>query len=1024
MSDEILKALMQLFAIIAKQDTGASAKHRLFIESFLKNQVAKNKVVEYLELYDTFLIGKEKEAKANSGEEKEKDEKPKLTSVLDSVKTLAICKKINKTLDQKQKVVVLIRLYELIKTNNEFTTQRLAIIDTVATVFNIHEIEKKSINFFVTTEDAYGLELNDLLVLDDKEIVTLNYVGGLNHVHAHGLDGFLLVCKVQSVNLYFFRYEGENELFLNGLPIKRKTVYNLAPGSTIRLPQGTKYYSELINYFSNEFQTTQLFFQVKGLEFTFPNGKVALNNVNLDEKSNTLFGIMGASGSGKTTLLNVLCGNEKPSKGEVTINGITIHKEKHKIEGVIGYISQDDLLFEELSVYQNLYYNAQLCFKDKSHEQLDKAVCTTLDSLGLLEIKNIVVGSPLNKKISGGQRKRLNIALELIREPAVLFVDEPTSGLSSRDSENVMDLLKQLSQKGKLIFVVIHQPSSDIYKMFDKLLLLDVGGFPIYYGNPIEGIMYFKKATNQLNQDIGECDSCGNVNPELMFNLIEAKEVNEYGETTESRRLMPKDWYEMYQNSHKLEHTQNKNPETNYAKQTPNRLKQLLIFIKRDLACKISNKQYLLINLLETPALALILALFIKHSDNNLIKEYSYHENSNIPAFFFMSIVVALLIGLTISAEEIYKDQKILKREKFLNLSKFAYLKSKVIILFTVSLIQALLFSVIGFMILKISIPFLPFLIILYSVFCFANLVGLILSSTFNSPVTIYIIIPLIIIPQMILGGAMFKFSTLNEYMGGSKYDVPAISNGMISRWAYEAMAVEAFKTNDYEKNFYYVNKIESKLNYKVSYVLPKLEEYQELILNDNISDKEKAIFQKLLDKSIEDEVEYFKDNYGLIIFSNVKREKLFEEFKSLYSLRLNELRQKKEILIKEYCEKNKLTIKEFKDLEYKYTNKNLIDIVTANNEKSRIEFDSASNSLIQIFDPVYKDLVKPNKFFSYNAHFYAANKFLFGKQQSTFVVNLFVIWMFNILIFLILYFDLFKKIITFKPTKNKNHVH
>ena len=106
--------------------------------------------------------------------------------------------------------------------------------------------------------------------------------------------------------------------------------------------------------------------------------------------------------------------------------------------------------------------------------------------------------SPLDKTISGGQRKRLNISLELIREPSVLFLDEPTSGLSSRDSENIMDLLKQLTLKGKLVFVVIHQPSSEIFKMFDKLIILDVGGYPIYYGNPVDSVIYFKKYINKL----------------------------------------------------------------------------------------------------------------------------------------------------------------------------------------------------------------------------------------------------------------------------------------------------------------------------------------------------------------------------------------------------------------------------------------------------------------------------------------------------------------------------------------------
>ena len=162
----------------------------------------------------------------------------------------------------------------------------------------------------------------------------------------------------------------------------------------------------------------------------------------------------------------------------------TKEKDRKKTEGLIGYVPQDDLLMENLTVSQNLFYNSKLVFGDWSDEKIQAKAEQLLQSMGLYEAKDLKVGDALANIISGGQRKRLNIALELIREPGVLFVDEPTSGLSSRDSENVMDLLKQLSISGKLVFVVIHQPSSDIFKMFDKLLILDIGGYPIYFGNP------------------------------------------------------------------------------------------------------------------------------------------------------------------------------------------------------------------------------------------------------------------------------------------------------------------------------------------------------------------------------------------------------------------------------------------------------------------------------------------------------------------------------------------------------------
>lgn len=1002
MSEEILKALMQLFAIIAKQDTGANNSFRSFVESFLKNQVSKDKVNEYLSLYDAFLVDK-KERETST---EETDDKPKLTSVKDSVRTLGICKKINKTLVQKQKAVVLCRLYEMISADNQLTAQRLQIINTVAEVFNVHEEEKKLIHHFVTTTNPYSFESTDLLVLDDSELVTLNSISGINHIHAHGLDGYISIIKIQSVGLYFLKYVGESEIFLNGLPVQLSSVYILAPGSTIRLPRGTTYYSEIANTFSTKYDYTKLKFSVNGLEYTFPNGKKALHNINLEEKSGTLIGIMGASGAGKTTLLNTLCGLEKPSSGTITINDVNVFTYKHLVDGLIGYIAQDDLLFEDLTVYQNLYYNAELCFKDYDHVKLHKLVLQCLNSLGLYEIRDVLVGNPLNKKISGGQRKRLNIALELIREPAVLFVDEPTSGLSSRDSENVMDLLKELSQKGKLIFVVIHQPSSDIFKMFDKLVLLDVGGYQIYYGNPVEGVMYFKKATNQLNSDIGECESCGNVNPELIFNLIESKEVDEYGVFTDKRKFSPLDWNDIY---NKKQSELPPKPDFDEVfeepipnKTIPSKLKQLLVFLKRDLYTKIANKQYILINLLEVPALALLLSLLIRYTNRASGNfKYSYHNNENIPAYFFMTILVALLVGLTVSAEEIYKDQKILKREKFLKLSRFSYLVSKIFILFSLSIIQSFLLTLVGNLVLEVPGNFFSIYFVIFSVFCSANVLGLILSSTFNSPVTIYIIIPLIIIPQMLLGGAMFRFSKINDIFGGSNHNAPVIAFFMASRWAYEALMVNEFRNNRYEKELFIYDKLESNFNYKLSYVFPKIDELKEIREERDtlLTSKEKLFISKFIDLNINREFNIAEKKYGNI--SLEKNQDSLQAIKALYTDKYNFLLSKKDSLIK--------TLELSNILKNDYTNKNIDEIVTNSLEKEKIEIDSCNFSFIQIIDPIFQE-PDSDSFLGLRTHMYSLNKNVYNVLISSYAYNLIVIWIINIIGFILLYFDVFKK--------------
>ena len=563
MSEEILKALMQLFAIIAKQDGGLGASEREFVESFLKQQLNEEAVQEYLALFDSFV-----------GPAGEESNGKKLTAVKDSVRVLGICKKINKTLTQRQKVVVLVRLFELVNADRKFTEQRMAIINTVSEVFKLSAEEFTDIERFVVGTDLESLDRSSILTIDSGSYRPLHG----KHIATEALDKPLIILQIQSVDLYFLRYDGQEDLFLNGLGIRNRSIYLFASGSSIKLPKGKPiYYTDVVSHYLADLSLTPISYVVDGVSYRFPNGDLGLHNISFAEEHGRLVGIMGASGAGKTTLLNLLSGTTNPSSGSVRINGIDLHKEREALEGTIGVIPQDDLLIEELTVFQNLYYSAKFCFRHKSEAELCELVDKMLASLGLLERKDLKVGSPLNKMISGGQRKRLNIALELIREPSILFVDEPTSGLSSRDSENVMDLLRELTLKGKLIFVVIHQPSSEIYKMFDDMLILDTGGYLIYAGNPVEAVMYFKRADSQINSDVGECPTCGNVNPELIFNIIESHVVDEFGRYTPQRKVSPPRWEELYRENVRRERVEEQTVPPPKAQTIPSRLKQFLI---------------------------------------------------------------------------------------------------------------------------------------------------------------------------------------------------------------------------------------------------------------------------------------------------------------------------------------------------------------------------------------------------------------------------------------------------------------
>ena len=1007
MSEEILKALTQLYAIITKQDGGVTERERDFVISIFKEDLDQDSIQEYLVLYDEYV---------GYGIEVVEPEKKKLTSVKDSVKTLAICRKINKTLTQKQKVVVLLKLLELVGADRNFTSQRMEIINTVSEVFNIDNEEYKLMEGFIlyTAEDV--LDMEDLLFAR-KEIGTLQKS---NEIQLN-ITGELLFLKVRSVDMYFVRYLGSEEIALNGFAIKPGLTNQFSHGSTIKTPGGDAlYYSDLVRHFLQEHESVKLSFIAKDLEKKFPNGLIGLRDINISEGPGKLIGIMGASGAGKTTLLNVLSGIDKPTTGTIKINGIEMFSgDTEKVKGAIGYVSQDDLLIEELTVYQNLYYNAKLCFADFSEEELDRRVMATLASLGLDQRKDLRVGTVLDKTISGGQRKRLNIALELIREPAVLFVDEPTSGLSSRDSENVIDLLKELSLKGKLIFVVIHQPSSDIYKMFDKMMIMDVGGYPIYYGPPVEAVTYFKAATNQVGADKGQCQTCGNVNPEQIFNIIEAKVVDEYGEFTNKRKVTPVQWKGLYDEKFKPEVIDEIKELPPLSLKIPSYLKQAFIFIRRDLLSKLSNKQYLLINLLEAPLLAFILAFLVRYRSSPEGDTYIFRFNENIPVYIMMAIIVALFMGLTVSAEEIIKDRKILKRESFLNLSWNSYLLSKIFILFSLSAIQTFLFVLIGNLILEIHGMAFTYWLALFSISCFANAMGLNISSAFNSAVTVYILIPLLIIPQMVLSGLLFSFDRLNELVS-TKGKVPIVADIMASRWIYEGVAVRQFKTNEFEAKFYdlektefqadfrssyWIKEVKNQLNYAIEYadsenqeVTAKVNRHLVLIKNELIEEASAGVVSDI-DLIIALDPEKFNTQTGLVI------RKYLDDLAQRYLKEYNQIVQKKEMLI--YGFENQLGY-DLSALKNRHYNEGLADLVRNLNTKERItEFNGR---LLQMIDPVFNDPKNPKNLLDYRAHFFAPKKHFLGVYFETYWFNLAIVWLMTTILYIALYFEWLKK--------------
>jgi ABC transport system ATP-binding/permease protein len=999
MNEITLNALINLFAIFSAITRSEREYARKSFSSYLELHLGISSSEEYQKLFDE-LIG---------FYGIDQPEEP-LHDMIHQAES--ICLNIRGRLHRTEQIMLFLRFLELARREED---QRKAgeLFQTVAHAFAITSEDFSKYCSFI-----YGLSISEtkldnfLIVNNDSD----HNHETLKHLKRENLDGELVFLFLNEIGHYIFIFRGNENLYLEGNPILPGRFYAFKEGGIIRGARiSPVYFTDVNAAFFNEAETPLFTLNGQNAEFKFKNSQNGLYEVSFSERSGQLVAIMGGSGVGKSTLLNVLNGNIPLDKGRILINNLDIQEHKKETEGLIGFVPQDDLLFEELTVWENLYYNARLCLAGFSEQEINKAVARVLQELELYEFRELKVGSPLKKTISGGQRKRLNVALELIREPSILYVDEPTSGLSSMDSEKVMLLLKHQARQGRLVIVNIHQPSSDIFKLFDKLWIMDKGGRMIYTGNPLDAIIYFKDLTNHVNALECECLQCGNVNPEQVLEIVETKKIDESGNFIPERRFPPQEWYRLFKQNIEKELTadqllEEEIPKTEFKK--PGVWNQLLIFFSRNMRIKLSDKQYLLINLIEAPILALIVGYFTKYSEGT---DYIFAQNKNLISYIFMAIVVVLFMGMSVSAEEIIKDRKILQRESFLNLSRFSYINSKVTFLILLSAFQTLTFVLVGNLVVGIHGMNMAYWLVLFSVSVFSNILGLNISSAFDSVVTIYILIPLLLIPQILLCGVIVKFDDLQD-KAADKDSVPIVGEMMAARWAFEALAVEQFMANGYMADFFDEEKELSQVRFRSDLLLTELLGRVEFIAGQINTGKPAADFASKLtivrneiNKLDKDQVippfesadSITPEKFSDTIAQKVKKH--LTELQNYYLARKNSLR--KQIDAKVFKMNQQFGKNYFFDLKQQYHNLAIESLVM--NGGSKEYYRETATGLTQKVAPIYK----VPEFNNGRAHFLASEKIIFSFSFNTLAFNVAIIWLMSIFLYLVLYFDWIRKI-------------
>jgi len=508
------------------------------------------------------------------------------------------------------------------------------------------------------------------------------------------------------------------------------------------------------------------------------SGRRLLEGVSLVIHPGEMVAIMGPSGAGKSTLLSVLNGQVAPAAGRIVIGGLDLHEHFDLFRGRIGYVPQDDILHADLTVWQALWYAARLRLpRDMADAEIESRIRRVLSQLGLEGTEHTRVGDQRKRGVSGGQRKRVNLAMELLTDPPILVLDEPTSGLSSTDTMSVIELLRSLADTGKTILVTIHQPSLQAYEKFDTVAVI---------------------ARDPSTRQIGRLAWFGRAWPDAV-NFFEPQAPGAPHPTTADgllRGLATRpvaDWVRQWEQSVAKSIWVDGRAGTHAARagaaprpqpRPVERLSQFFTLVKRGLAVKAADRWNTAVLFLQAPLVGLLIAaVFSKVLRSAPNGESWPHAGVSMATMMFVTALAAIWFGCSATAREIVAEWPIYRRERMVGLSILAYLGSKTALLLGIAAVQAALLLGIVAWACGVQSPWWHLALVLYAAGLAGGALGLVVSATLRTTESATAILPVLLMPMIVLGGVLVPLSDLPKI-------TQPLAAAMPSRWAFEGMVV------------------------------------------------------------------------------------------------------------------------------------------------------------------------------------------------------------------------------------------
>jgi len=650
-----------------------------------------------------------------------------------------------------------------------------------------------------------------------------------NDASALSAGDLLLGSKLSPKAVLFIRYdaqraEGEMEIresngpiLVDGIPVKGTAT--LHDGSLIRLSGSQAVRCRFSEGFLDEERTLIEALQVEDLIHDFGPDARALDHINFEVKRGEMLCIIGPSGSGKSTLLAVLSGQREPTRGKVKLNGISLYERREQLVPFIAHMPQEEALNPQLTVREHLRHAVTIRRPALSLAEHERRVDSMLAELGLQSIARRRVGSPGEKTISGGERSRLNLGVDLGSRAEVFLFDEPISGLSSKDSEHVAETLRSLARE-KIVIASLHRPGAPVLRLFDKVLLLDSGGRLAYFGTPASMVGYFRDACEELAISHPSVTAMSPLGADFVFDVLETplSAIGGGSNTGAARRFPPSFWQERFESVDLMQSLQLgggpasrlgefKEGERSPVPPKPSRRLHAVIAVfathfLRSFLSKVRNRGTIYSTCLEAPLLAALIAITLRSSAEG---SYQFSTALHIPAYLFLSVTVAMFLGLTNSATEVLRDRPILRRERNCQPGAGSYVTAKFVALGLVASMQCFVYLVVGNYFLEIR-GMLPFLWLWMTLTAWTGTgMALVVSSLVRTERAALTAVPLLLVPQMLLAGALVPYKEMNRglFVNASevreKGGAPVPALVMPLRYAYEAMIVSQATQNPFE---------------------------------------------------------------------------------------------------------------------------------------------------------------------------------------------------------------------------------